>query len=133
MSPSEARQANTEIKALLAEGVNPKSKKRQDKLANIHAQKFNDYALEWLAERKRNVKPRTYQQDSNRMHKDVLPHFESIALKDVSFEDCRSMADEIEKRVNDNGDRPHEVTRRTIDLVANILKRAKQERIMGLS
>ena len=130
MSLSEARQANTEIKALLAEGVDPKNKKRQDKLANIHAQKFNDYALDWLAERQRNVKPRTYQQDYNRMHKDVLRHFEGIALKDVTFEDCRMMADEIEKRVNDNGDRPREVTRRTIDIVSNILKRAKQERII---
>ncbi len=130
MSLSEARQANTEIKALLAEDVDPKNKKRQDKLANINAQKFNDYALEWLAERKRNVKPRTYQQDYNRMYKDVLPIFEGIALKDVTFEDCRLMADEIEKRVNVNGDRPREVTRRTIDIVSNILKRAKQERII---
>ncbi|MGE6342013.1 tyrosine-type recombinase/integrase [Psychrobacter sp. NPDC078929] len=130
MSLSQARQANTEIKALLANGIDPKNKKRQDKLANIHAQKFNDYALDWLAERQRNVKPRTYQQDYNRMHKDVLSHFEGIALKDVSFEDCRSMADEIEKRVNKNGEPPREVTRRTIDLVANVLKRAKRERII---
>ena len=130
MSLAEARQANTEIKALLADGIDPKNKKRQDKLANIHAQKFNDYALDWLAERKRNVKPRTYQQDYNRMHKDVLPHFEGIALKDVSFEDCRSMADEIETRVNTKGEPPREVTRRTIDLVANVLRRAKRERII---
>ena len=102
ISLSEARQANIDIKVLLAKGTDPKDKKRQDKLANIHSQKFNDYALDWLAERKRNVKSRTYQQDYNRMHKDVLSHFEGIALKDVSFEDCRLMADEIEKRVNKN-------------------------------
>ncbi|WP_352287705.1 tyrosine-type recombinase/integrase [Psychrobacter sp. GW64-MNA-CIBAN-0177] len=130
MSLAEARQANTEIKALLADGIDPKNKKRQDKLANIHAQKFNDYALDWLAERKRNVKPRTYQQDNNRMHKDVLPHFEGIALKDVSFDDCKLMADTIEKRVNLNGEPPREVTRRTIGLVDNILRRAKRERII---
>lgn len=130
MSLAEARQANTEIKALLADGIDPKNKKRQDRLNNVHAQKFNDYALDWLAERQRNVKPRTYQQDYNRMHKDVLPHFEGIALKDVSFEDCRSMADEIEKRVNKDGEPPREVTRRTIDLVANVLRRAKRERII---
>ncbi len=133
MGLAEARVANSDIKALVISGINPKNKKRKDKLANIHAQKFNDYALEWLAERKRNVKPRTYQQDYNRMHKDVIPNFKGIALKDVTFEDCRLIADEIEKRVNDNGDRPREVTRRTIDLVANILKRAKREEcIMGL-
>jgi integrase len=130
MSLSEARQANTEIKALLSEGIDPKNKKRQDKLTNIHAQRFNDYALDWLAERQRNVKERTYQQDYNRMHKDVLPSFEGITLKDVTFEDCRLMADSIEKRINKNGEPPREVTRRTIDLVANILKRAKRERII---
>ena len=130
MSLAEARQANTEIKTLLADGIDPKNKKRQDKLANIHAQKFNDYALDWLAERQRNVKRRTYQQDYNRLYKYVLPHFDGIALKDVSFEDCRAMADEIEKRLNKNGEPPREVTRRTIDLVANILRRAKRERII---
>jgi len=130
MGLAEARIANANIKSLIASGINPKNKKRQDKLANEQAKMFNDYALEWLEERERNVKPRTYQQDYNRMHKDVIPSFEGIALKDVTFEDCRLMADEIEKRVNDNGDRPREVTRRTIDLVANILKRAKRERII---
>ncbi|WP_201587042.1 tyrosine-type recombinase/integrase [Psychrobacter jeotgali] len=130
MSLAEARQANTEIKALLADGIDPKNKKRQDKLANIHAQKFNDYALDWLAERKRNVKPRTYQQDYNRMHKDVLPHFEGIALKDVSFDDCKAMADNIESRVNAEKMPPREVTRRTIDLVSNILRRAQRERLI---
>ncbi len=132
MSLAEARQANTEIKALLADGIDPKNKKRQDKLANIHAQKFNDYALDWLAERKRNVKPRTYQQDYNRMHKDVLPSFEGIALKDVTFEDCKSMADKIESRA-EKGTPPREVTRRTIDLVGNILKRAKRERLIEVN
>lgn len=130
MSLAEARKANTDIKVLLAEGINPKLKKRQDRLDNEQAQLFNDYALAWLEERKRNVKPRTYQQDYNRMQKDVLPCFENIALKDVSFEDCKAMADRIEKRVNANGEPPREVTRRTIDLVANILKSAKRERLI---
>lgn len=40
------------------------------------------------------------------------------------------MADDIEKRVNKNGEPLREVTRRTIDLVANILRRAKRERII---
>ena len=40
------------------------------------------------------------------------------------------MADEIEKRVNKNGEPPREVTRRTIDLVANVLRRAKRERLI---
>ena len=132
MSLSEARQANTEIKALLADGINPKNKKRQDKLANIHAQRFNDYALAWLEERKRNVKPRTYQQDYNRMHKDVIPNFEGIALKDVTFEDCKFIADKIESRATNEGKPPREVTRRTIDLITNILRRAKRERLIDI-
>ena len=40
------------------------------------------------------------------------------------------MADEIETRVNTKGEPPREVTRRTIDLVANVLRRAKRERII---
>ncbi|CAM3615632.1 integrase [Psychrobacter glaciei] len=127
---SEARQANKEIKALLAQGIDPKNKKRQEKLANEQAKMFNDYALEWLDERQRNVKHRTYQQDYNRMQKDVIPNFEGIALKDVTFEDCKLMADQIESRKNTEGSSPREVTRRTIDLVGNILRRAKRERLI---
>ncbi|MCC3309174.1 tyrosine-type recombinase/integrase [Psychrobacter sanguinis] len=132
MSLAEARVANSDIKALVANGVNPKNKKRQDKLANEQAKMFNDYALEWLEERERNVKPRTYQQDYNRMHKDVLPSFKGIALKDVTFEDCKSMADNIESRA-EKGTPPREVTRRTIDLAGNILKRAKRERLIEVN
>ena len=133
MGLAEARIANADIKALLANGINPKNKKRQDKLANEQAKMFNDYALEWLEERERNVKPRTYQQDYNRMHKDVIPSFEGIALKDVTFEDCKLMADDIESRTNNEGASPREVTRRTIDLVGNILRRAMRERLIEVN
>ena len=132
MGLAEARVTNADIKALVANGINPKNKKRQDKLANEQAKMFNEYALEWLEERARNVKPRTYQQDYNRMHKDVLPSFKGIALKDVTFEDCKSMADSIEARA-EKGTPPREVTRRTIDLVGNILKRAKRERLIEVN
>ena len=130
MGLAEARIANSNIKALVANGINPKNKKRQDKLANEQAKMFNDYALDWLEERKRNVKPRTYKQDHNRMHKDVIPNFEGIALKDVTFEDCKFIADQIESRTTDEGTPPREVTRRTIDLISNILRRAKMERLI---
>lgn len=130
LSLSEARQANKDIKGLISNNINPKNKKRQEKLKNEKAQMFNDYALDWLEERKRNVKPRTYQQDHNRMHKDVLPNFDGIALKDVTFEDCKYMADQIESRTTDEGSPPREVTRRTIGLVSNILRRAKRERLI---
>ncbi|WP_372886271.1 tyrosine-type recombinase/integrase [Psychrobacter sp.] len=133
MGLAEARIANANIKSLIASGINPKNKKRQDKLANEQAKMFNDYALEWLEERERNVKPRTYQQDYNRMHKDVIPSFEGIALKDVTFEDCKLMADDIESRTNNEGASPREVTRRTIDLVGNILRRAMRERLIEVN
>ena len=133
MGLAEARIANANIKSLIAGGINPKNKKRQDKLANEQAKMFNDYALEWLEERERNVKPRTYQQDYNRMHKDVLPSFKGIALKDVTFEDCKLMADDIESRTNNEGASPREVTRRTIDLVGNILRRAMRERLIEVN
>lgn len=132
MGLAEARVANSDIKTSVANGINPKNKKRQDRLANEQAKMFNDYALEWLEERERNVKPRTYQQDYNRMHKDVLPSFEGITLKNVTFEDCKSMADSIEARA-EKGTPPREVTRRTIDLVGNILKRAKRERLIEVN
>ena len=133
MGLAEARIANANIKSLIANRINPKTKKHQDKLANEQAKMFNDYALEWLEERERNVKPRTYEQDYRRMHKDVITSFEGIALKDVTFEDCKLMADEIEGRKNNEGASPREVTRRTIDLVSNILKRAKSERLIEIN
>ena len=133
MGLAEARIANANIKSLIANRINPKTKKHQDKLANEQAKMFNDYALEWLEERERNVKPRTYEQDYRRMHKDVITSFEGIALKDVTFEDCKLMADEIEGRKNNEGASPREVTRRTIDLVGNILKRAKSERLIEIN
>ena len=133
MSLAEARVANANIKALISKGIKPKNKKRQEKLDNEQAKMFNDYALEWLEERERNVAPRTYQQDYNRMHKDVIPSFEGIALKDVTFEDCKLMADDIESRTNNEGASPREVTRRTIDLVGNILRRAMRERLIEVN
>ncbi len=133
MGLAEARIANADIKSLVANGINPKNKKRQDKIANEQAKMFNDYALEWLDERKRNVKPRTYQQDYNRMHKDVIRSFQGIALKDVTFEDCKLMADDIESRTNNDGASPREVTRRTIDVVGNILRRAMRERLIEIN
>ena len=133
MGLAEARIANANIKSLIANRINPKTKKHQDKLANEQAKMFNDYALEWLEERERNVKPRTYEQDYRRMHKDVITSFEGIALKDVTFEDCKLMADDIEGRKNNEGASPREVTRRTIDLVSNILKRAKSERLIEIN
>ena len=133
MSLAEARVDNANIKALISKGINPKNKKRQEKLENEQAKMFNDYALEWLEERERNVAPRTYQQDYNRMQKDVIPSFEGIALKDVTFEDCKLMADDIESRTNNEGASPREVTRRTIDLVGNILRRAMRERLIEVN
>ena len=133
MSLAEARVANANIKALISKGIKPKNKKRQEKLDNEQAKMFNDYALEWLEERERNVAPRTYQQDYNRMHKDVIPSFEGIALKDMTFEDCKLMADDIESRTNNEGASPREVTRRTIDLVGNILRRAMRERLIEVN
>lgn len=130
MSLAEARIANADIKGLVAKGTNPKSKKVQDKLKDEQSRMFNDYALEWLEERKRNVKHRTYHQDCNRMKKDVVPSFNGIALKDVTFDDCKSMADKIESRTTAKGLPPRDVTRRTIDLVANVLRRAKIERLI---
>ncbi|TXD96204.1 tyrosine-type recombinase/integrase [Psychrobacter frigidicola] len=127
---SEARQANKDIKALLAEGVDPKTQKRRKNIQDQQAQMFNDYASVWLVERQTTVKPRTYQQDSNRMAKDVLPMFKNIALNNVSFDDCKLMAEQIEARKDSNGKPPREVTRRTIALVEKILKRAKMERLL---
>lgn len=43
------------------------------------------------------------------------------------------MADQIESRTNIEGSPPWEVTRRTIDLVGNILRRAKRERIIEVN
>jgi integrase len=66
------------------------------------------------------------------MHKDVIPSFIGIALKAVKFEDCKSMADSIEAR-SEKGTPPREVTRCAIDLVGNILRRAKRERLIEVN
>ncbi len=133
MSLQEARQANLEVKNQLSEGLNPKHNSRRTKIQMQHEKLFNDYALSWLEERKRTVKPRTYQQDYNRLHKDVIPNFQDIVLKNVTFEDCKYMADKIEERKRPDGSAPRELTRRTIDLVRNILKRAKMERLIEIN
>ena len=43
------------------------------------------------------------------------------------------MADDIESRTNNEGASPREVTRRTIDLVGNILRRAMRERLIEVN
>lgn len=133
ISLAQARQLNAEIRSQLARGLDPKNEKRLEKAKNSNIKLFNDYALEWLEERKTTVKPRTYQQDYNRLHKDVLPSFKGIGLTQVTFDDCKSMASSIDSRKHSDGSPPREVTRRTIDLINNIFKRAKMERLITVN
>lgn len=130
ISLAQARQISGTIKSNLVKGIDPKLQKRIQQKEQAQSQAFNDYALLWLAERKLILKPRTYQQDYNRLHKDILPAFKSLAINDITFEDCKAMADAMESRKHDDGTPPREVTRRTIDIVAKIFKRAKIERIV---
>lgn len=132
ISLAEARVANEHIRSLLAQGFNPRDEKRKQKQRLANDVLFNDYAQAWLAERKQIVKPRTYQQDYNRMHKDVLPSFKGVTLNSLNFDDCKLMADNIEARKN-NGKAPREVTRRTLALVEKILKRARMERLIQIN
>lgn len=130
ISLQEARRKNDEIKGFIERDINPKLALRKLKHEKRNAVMFNDYALTWLAERKTIVKERTYQQDYNRLHKDVIPSFQDIPLKDANFDHCKAMADVIESRLNADGNPPREVTRRTIALVEQIFKRAKLERLI---
>ncbi len=130
ISLAQARQISGTIKSNLVKGIDPKLQKRIQQKEQAQSQAFNDYALLWLAERKLILKPRTYQQDYNRLHKDILPAFKSLAINDITFEDCKAMADAMESRKHADGTPPREVTRRTIDIVAKIFKRAKIERIV---
>lgn len=130
ISLAEARQANADIRTQIAKGLDPKQEKRLQKYENESVQSFNDYALEWLEKRKLDVKPNTYKQDFNRLHKDVLPSFKGIPLNQVTFDDCKAMANRIDSRKHPDGTPPREVTRRTIDLLDKILTRAKMERLI---
>lgn len=130
ISLAEARRINSCIKADIAKGLDPKLQKKVKERELNNAQSFNDYALLWLAERKLVLKPRTYQQDYNRLHKDILPSFKGLALNQVTFEDCKEMAELMEARKHSDGTPPREVTRRTIDIVAKIFKRAQIERLV---
>ena len=130
LSLAEARELNQQIRSQLAKGLDPKNEQRLKKLADQNVKLFNDYALEWLENRKLVVKPRTYQQDRNRLHKDVLPAFKNIGLTQVTFEDCKALAQQMESRKHNDGTPPREVTRRTIALVEQIFKTAKIERLI---
>ncbi len=130
ISLAEARELNQQIRLQLTKGLDPKQEKRLKKLADQNVKLFNDYALAWLENRKMIVKPRTYQQDFNRLHKDVLPAFKGIGLEQVTFEDCKALAQSMESRKHPDGTPPREVTRRTIALIEQIFKHAKIERLI---
>lgn len=133
ISLSQARNLNSDIRVQLANGLDPKNERRLKQLASEQTTLFNDYALAWLAERERNVKKNTYKQDYNRLHKDILPTFKGIGLGQITFEDCKAMAQKIDSRKHADGSPPREVTRRTIDILNNILKRAKMERLIEIN
>lgn len=130
ISLAEARERNQEIRSQLAKGLDPKNELRLKKLSEQNIQLFNDYALAWLENRKTIVKPNTFKQDYNRLNKDVLPAFKGIGLQQVTFEDCKALAQRMESRKHPDGTPPREATRRTIALVEKIFKHAKMERLI---
>lgn len=122
----EARKEHQKYLELLAKHIDPKSHAQAIKTQEQNKVSFATFTKEYLAERQTLVKPNTHKEDIKRANKDVLPHLSNIPIHGVNKAHVKAMADNIESRKR-NDIPPRETTRRIIDLVISILKRAQQK------
>lgn len=126
---ADARQKVLQIKALLAKGINPKDHDRQTKLNSKAKQTFQNFTAEFLFNRQSEVAPRTLRDNTAKLEKYVFPIIGHIALDEITKSHIKELAQHIESHKKD-GKPPRETTRRTLDLVSQILKDAIRKDII---
>lgn len=131
ISLADARTLTADVQELLAQGIDPSTHAKTQKLKAQNKILMNAFADEYLAYITPHSKPRTIKGDKQRIDKDIKPLLGHIAIDEITKDDIRAMADSIERRTKPNGQPPRETTRRTLAIVGRILKLAKVRGLVG--
>ena len=100
VSLREAREFRGDARKLVKQGIHPAHHRKAEKIrqAYANANTFKAVATEWLDDRKKDWKPRTYRQRKNLLEKDVFPHIGSLPMNQVTSVHGHDVVKRIAKR-----------------------------------
>ena len=120
-SIAQARQLNTGIKQLLIDGINPKQRKKDNKLKKDGSKLFDTIAQRWHDERKEHIAPTTHSRDYSQYQRDIKPYIGNNLLDTITPPDILAIGKAIEERG------ATDMARRAIRQVGQIFKQAIRE------
>ena len=120
-SIAQARQLNTGIKQLLIDGINPKQRKKDNKLKQDGSKLFDTIAQRWHDERKEHIAPTTHSRDYSQYQRDIKPYIGNNLLDTITPPDILAIGKAIEERG------ATDMARRAIRQVGQIFKQAIRE------
>lgn len=96
----EAREEHNTIHKMVSKGIDPHEAEKQEKAERMAAKAFtfNDMADEWLAKRKLEVKPKTYEDIKKRLNVDVIPSIGDTPMRELSPPLLLEMVRKVESR-----------------------------------
>ena len=92
LSLAEARKKAKEVHHEAANGIDPASVKKQDRMADSYADLVDRY-IEWAQKGKS-----SWEEDKRILHRDVLPEWRNLKAKDITRKDVIRIVDAIVKR-----------------------------------
>ena len=116
-----ARQQNLEIKRLIADGINPKEQKKEQKAESDGSLLFDTIAQRWHEERKSHIAPTTYSRDYSQYERDIKPAIGYKVITDITPPDILAIGKKIEARG------ATDMARRAIRQTGQIFKQAIRE------
>ncbi|WP_265088867.1 tyrosine-type recombinase/integrase [Psychrobacter sanguinis] len=118
MSLQNARKRNIDIKQMLADGINPKEKKKEQQASQDGSRLFDTIAQAWYAERKEYLAPSTFYRNYSAYERDVKPAIGHKNIDNISPPDILAIGKSIEERG------ANEMAKRTMNEVGRIFKHA---------
>ncbi|MFT0772542.1 tyrosine-type recombinase/integrase [Psychrobacter aquimaris] len=118
LSLQDARKRNLEIKQMLADGINPKEKKKEQQASQDGTRLFDTIAQKWYAERKTFLAPSTFSRNYSAYLRDVKPVIGHKVIDDITSPDILTIGKNVESRG------ANEMARRIMAEVGQIFKHA---------
>ncbi|WP_296405938.1 integrase arm-type DNA-binding domain-containing protein [Psychrobacter sp.] len=118
---AEARQRNLEIKEMLEQGIDPRTKKKEKEAQQDGSLLFDTIAQRWHAERKPHIAKTTYSRDYSQYERDIKPAIGQMLITDITPPDVLAIGRKVEARG------APDMARRAIRQTGQIVKQAIRE------
>ena len=125
MSLADARTRNSDIKDMIANGINPKQAKKQAKAEQTGSNLFDTIAQDWHNERKQHIKAKTHSRDFSQYERDIKPAIGHMVITDITAPDILA----IGKAVAERG--ATDMAQRAVRQVGQIFKHAKRQGLVS--